>query len=192
MVCDSLADFIPDASFEQMVEATADRMEQVNEHLIRVANRPTNAVRSGSTVVALLVRATRCAVLWAGDSRAYRFRNGSLVQLTRDHSLTAEVGELAAGLPSSAITRAVGAQETLALDSYRERVISGDRFLLCSDGLTRTLTDTRIQELIAQENISAAVGDLIHATLEAGAPDNVTVVIVEAYAQPPESLALFD
>jgi type VI secretion system protein ImpM len=119
-------------------------------------------------------------VLWAGDSRAYRLRDGRLAQLTRDHSL-AESGALAEGESSSAITRAIGGEATLELDVYRDRVQAGDRFLLCSDGLTRTLPDGRIQELMAHENIRTAVDDLISATLVAGAPDNVTVVIVEAY-----------
>jgi serine/threonine protein phosphatase PrpC len=61
-------------------------------------------------------------------------------------------------------------------------VRAGDRFLLCSDGLTRTVADGRIQELMAHENIRTAVDDLIAAAMAAGAPDNVTVVVVEAYA----------
>jgi type VI secretion system protein ImpM len=180
MVCDALADFIPDASFEQMLENASARLREVNDHLVRMSERTNNPVHSGSTVVALLVRATRCAVLWAGDSRAYRLRDGRLDQLTRDHSL-AESGELAEGEFSSAITRAIGGEATLDLDVYRDRVRAGDRFLLCSDGLTRTLPDSRIQELMAEDSIRAAVDSLIGATLAAGAPDNVTVVIVEAF-----------
>jgi type VI secretion system protein ImpM len=181
MVCDALADFIPNATFEQMVEGAAERLREVNAHLVRMSERTHDPVHSGSTVVALLVRATRYAVLWAGDSRAYRLRDGRLEQLTRDHSLEAS-GALSAGESSSAITRAVGGEPTLDLDVFRERVRARDRFLLCSDGLTRTLPDARIQELMAHDSIRTAVDDLVKATLAAGAPDNVTVVIVEAYA----------
>lgn len=180
MVCDALADFIPDASFEQMVNDVSARLREVNHELVRMSERPVNPVHSGSTVVALLVRATRCAVLWAGDSRAYRRRDGRLEQLTRDHSL-AESGALAEGESSSAITRAVGGEATLDLDVYRDRVRAGDRFLLCSDGLTRMLPDSRIEELMGHESIRTAVDNLIAATLAAGASDNVTVVIVEAF-----------
>jgi type VI secretion system protein ImpM len=180
MVCDALADFIPDASFEQMIAGAAERVREVNDHLVRMAERSQQAVHSGSTVVALLVRATRCAVLWAGDSRAYRLRAGRLEQLTRDHSL-AEAG-LEPGAASSAITRAVGGEPTLSLDVCRDRVRAGDRFLLCSDGLTRTLPDDRIRELIGRDAIRDAVDGLVQATLAAGAPDNVTVVVVEAYS----------
>jgi type VI secretion system protein ImpM len=180
MVCDALADFTPDASFEQALENASERLSEVNGHLVRMSERTHHPVHSGSTVVTLLVRATRCAVLWAGDSRAYRLRDGRLEQLTRDHSL-AESGALPEGESSSAITRAVGGEPTLALDVYRDRVRAGDRFLLCSDGLTRTLTDGRIQDLMAHDSIRTAVDTLIAATLAAGAPDNVTVVIVEAF-----------
>lgn len=180
MVCDSLADFVPDASFEQLVNDVSARLKDVNRELVRMSERPVNPVHSGSTVVALLVRATRCAVLWAGDSRAYRLRDGRLEQLTRDHSL-AESGEPTDGEPSSAITRAVGGEPTLDLDIFRDRVRAGDRFLLCSDGLTRMVPDSRIAELMGHEDIRTAVNDLIAATLAAGAADNVTVVIVEAF-----------
>jgi serine/threonine-protein phosphatase Stp1 len=120
-------------------------------------------------------------VLWAGDSRVYRLRDGHLEQLTRDHSLEAS-GALGEGQSSSAITRAVGGEHVLELDICRERVRPRDRFLLCSDGLTRTLPDSRIQELMGHESIRTAVENLIQATLAEGARDNVTALIVEAYA----------
>jgi len=180
MVCDALADFTPDASFEQTIEAAQARIGEVNEHLVRAATRALNAVGSGSTVVALLTRGSRCAVLWAGDSRVYRWRNGRLEQLTRDHSLASEGGSGNGDNPN-AVTRAVGGEPTLTLDQHRDRVLGGDRFLLCSDGLTRTLSDDQIAGWMAHEDIREAVDGLIEATLDAGAPDNVTALIVEAY-----------
>jgi protein phosphatase len=99
--------------------------------------------------------------------------------MTRDHSLQG-VGEQA-GTESTAITRAVGVQDTLALDLRRERVCAGDRYLLCSDGLTRAVPEHEIEALINAEDIEAAVRGLISATLTAGAPDNVTVLVAEAY-----------
>ena len=84
---------------------------------------------------------------------------------------------------SNAVTRAVGVQPTLALDLLRETVCAGDRFLLCSDGLTRTLSDSQIGVWMETRDLGAAVGGLIGDTLAAGAPDNVTVLIVEAYAE---------
>ena len=176
MVCDALAEVVPDSSFEDVVESVRERVCEVNEQLVRAATRSVNAVSSGSTVVALLARGTRCAVLWAGDSRAYRWRGGQLQQLTRDHSLAE-----AEGAVSTAITRAVGGEPTLLLDLFRDRVHAGDRFLLCSDGLTRTVPDAQIRAWMEHEDIRGAVDGLIKATLEAGAPDNVTALIVEAF-----------
>jgi serine/threonine protein phosphatase PrpC len=98
--------------------------------------------------------------------------------LTRDHSL-AESGR-AGPNESHVVTRAVGVQSDLELDLYRDDVRAGDRFLLCSDGLTHTLSDAQIGIRMEGEDIRAAVDGLIEDTLGAGAPDNVTAVIVEA------------
>jgi type VI secretion system protein ImpM len=180
MVCDALADVMAEATFEDLIDVVRQRVADVNEHLVRAATRPVNAVHSGSTVVTLLARGTHCAILWAGDSRVYRWRDGGLEQLTRDHSLAALEGESAAD--SHAITRAVGGEPTLELDFYRDRVHAGDRFLLCSDGLTRTVPNELLASLMADKDIAAAVEELIKATLAAGAPDNVTALVVEAFA----------
>jgi type VI secretion system protein ImpM len=179
MVCDALAEVSVGASFEELIAVVRQRVGDVNDQLIRAATRPVNAVQSGSTLVALLARGSSYAVLWAGDSRAYRWRDGGLEQLTRDHSLVALEG---GSVDSHAITRAVGGEETLELDVVRERVHPGDRFLLCSDGLTRTVPDDRLAALLAHEDIAQAVDDLIKASLAAGAPDNVTALVVEAFA----------
>jgi type VI secretion system protein ImpM len=179
MVCDALADFVPDGGFEDMLDEARARIDDVNEHLLRAATRAVNPVRSGSTVVALLVRGSRCAVLWAGDSRVYRLRDGQLEQVTRDHSLAESEG-LIGGPASHAITRAVGGEATLSLDLYRNRVRPGDRFLLCSDGLTRAVPEPVIRTWMEHADIRAAADGMVKATLDAGAPDNVTVLIVEA------------
>jgi type VI secretion system protein ImpM len=179
MVCDSLADLMPDGAFEALVDAVGERLSNVNAHLIKAAERDTDPVRSGSTVVVLLTRGTRYVVLWAGDSRVYRMRGGVLEQLTRDHSESEIEGP---GHGSSAVTRAVGGETTLSLDSARGRVSPGDRFLLCSDGLTRIVALPTIEEWMAKSDLREAAEGLVAATLAAGAPDNVTVVLVEAYA----------
>ncbi|MGH9350096.1 MAG: type VI secretion system-associated protein TagF [Vicinamibacterales bacterium] len=173
MVCDALADFSPDAGFEETIEAAVKRLRDVNAHLQRAANREVNPVRSGSTVVALLARGTRGVVLWAGDSRAYRWRGGVLEQLTQDHSV--------GGQTSTAITRAVGGEATLAVDLHRDRIRPGDRFLLCSDGLTRVVPEPQIRASMEHQDIRFAVDSLVRAALDAGGPDNVTVMIVEAF-----------
>jgi type VI secretion system protein ImpM len=185
MVCDAIAELTPDSSFDGTIEAARQRLQLVNEHLLRTGpHAATLADRSASTVVVLLVRGLSCAVLWAGDSRVYRWRSGKLERLTRDHSAaeTLEGPEAREAVNANAITRAVGVQPTLALDTLRDTVCAGDRFLLCSDGLTRTVSESQIGAWMENGNIGDAVQGLISATLAAGAPDNVTVLIAEAYA----------
>ena len=180
MVCDALAELIPDPSFEGTIDDARYRLELVNEHLLRTGTHAALVDRSASTVVVLLVRGMSCAVLWAGDSRVYRWRSGKLERLTHDHSLDGSEG-LGGQQLSNAITRAVGIEPDLALDMLRDTVCAGDRFLLCSDGLTRMLSESQIEAWMETEDITAAVQGLISDTLAAGAPDNVTVLIAEAY-----------
>jgi type VI secretion system protein ImpM len=178
MVCDALADFTPNQGFDDTIEAVRARLKEVNDHLLLAATRSLLGERSGSTVVVLLVRGSRSAVLWAGDSRVYRLRGGRLEQLTKDHSPAPVPG---AGRQSNAVTRAVGAQASFGLDLCSDRVRPGDRFLLCSDGLTRTIPEHDIKVWVEEPDIHASVSGLVAATLGAGAPDNVTALIVEAF-----------
>jgi type VI secretion system ImpM family protein len=177
MVCDALADFPLDGTFEEAVDAATKRVQDVNDHLVRSSMHAAPTDRCGSTVVVLLVRGARSAVLWAGDSRVYRLREGRLEQLTRDHSVAELEGS--GPLESSVITRAVGVEPDLQLDVYRDAVQPDDRFLLCSDGLTRVVPLPVITTWMQSPDIRAAVDGLIQATLDAGAPDNVTVLVAE-------------
>jgi serine/threonine protein phosphatase PrpC len=179
MVCDALADFMPQSSLEDTVEAVRERLQAVNRHLFRSAMLPGSY--SGSTVVVLLARGSRCAALWAGDSRLYRCRDGRLEQLSRDHSA---VSSTSLGNPEerNVVTRAVGVASRLLLDAHRDEVRAGDRFLLCSDGLTRTVPDVLVQSWMEQD-VEVAVRGLVESALNAGAPDNVTVLVAEACAE---------
>lgn len=181
MVCDSLQGLSAEGTLEQAIEVLRQRMNDVNRRLYEASIRRINPVVSGSTVAMLLVRRTSCAVLWAGDSRVYRWRHHRLTQLTTDHTWAAELNlQHAEEEADHAITRAVGGEGSLALDVRRDKVLLGDRYLLCSDGLTRELSDVEIGIALAAPDIQACARKLIDATLKAGARDNVTVVVVEA------------
>jgi serine/threonine protein phosphatase PrpC len=168
---------IPGAAFADVIASVRVGLTRVNDYLVRQAERSPES-RSGSTVVVLMTRGSRCAVLWAGDSRVYRFREGRLTQITRDHSV-AESGE-AADRDSTAITRAVGGDATLDLDELQDRVHAGDRFLLCTDGLTREVPEAQIRVWMEHQDVRAATDGLIKAALDGGGRDNVTALIVEA------------
>lgn len=142
----------------------------------------------GATIVTLLAHEGHYACLWAGDSRAYLYRGGALKRLTRDHSVVQEMvdagalsEERARAHPrANVITRAVGAREDLQLDNAFGNVQRGDRFLLCSDGLTGVVTDRGIAEAMIRAPLEAAAERLLETALARGAPDNVTLVLIAA------------
>jgi len=140
----------------------------------------------GCTVAVLMVSGSRAAYLWAGDSRIYLIRDGELQQLTKDHceedpgDSSSDVGE--STYTSSVITRAVGAENELEMDVGYIELFNNDRFLLCSDGLNKEVTDDEIAEFLAKEKVLDSTQELIDLTLQRGARDNVTVVTVHISA----------
>jgi serine/threonine protein phosphatase PrpC len=124
-------------------------------------------------------------VFWAGDSRAYVYRSGSLAQLTRDHTVATEAAEESSGsladlvVGGDEITRAVGGDTVLELDYTSGLIADRDRFLLCSDGLYSALGETRMAHCLQQGTPEEATRTLVEAARSAGALDNVTAVIVE-------------
>jgi PPM family protein phosphatase len=145
----------------------------------------------GTTLVALVVEETRVWVLNVGDSRCYRLRNGQLEQLTLDHSLVEEqvrIGRMsrAEALRSpmrNMITRALGTQVRVTPDCFKFEAQPGDVFLLCSDGLTRELSDSQVQANIAGDlPIADRCTRLVEAAKKAGGHDNITAILVQAVA----------
>jgi protein phosphatase len=122
-----------------------------------------------------------------GDSRAYLYRDGTLAQLTRDHSLMAEMlasGELtpeqAVVHPfRSVITRALGMESRVVIDRVARDLLPGDRLLLCSDGLTTMLPDAAIAALLSRGDPAAAASALVAEANRAGGVDNISVVVVD-------------
>jgi serine/threonine protein phosphatase PrpC len=181
MVCEALQNLDGPATLDGTIDAIRQRMTEVNQQLYAASIREHDPIISGSTVALFLVQRTACAVVWAGDSRVYRLRHGRLTQLTTDHTWAAELNIQQPNEEADhAITRAVGGEDTLLLDVRRDRVRLGDRYLLCSDGLTRELPDVQIAELMSGDDVQKCAKALIDATLQAGARDNVTVVVIEA------------
>lgn len=122
-----------------------------------------------------------------GDSRAYLYRQGRLYQVSRDHSLVGELlrtgvidKEAAREYPyRHIITRAVGTDSHLACDTAVMDKLQGDRWLLCSDGLTDHVMDEEIQRCLALEDMDAGADELMELALDAGGQDNITLVLLE-------------
>lgn len=177
MICDALAALVPGDTLRATVDAITQQLIRINEYLYRTMTNATSPAQTGSTVAAFVTRGTRCAVLWAGDSRIYRLRGGELVQLTRDH-VADESGE---SDERHAISRAVGGDPTLDVDVAYQSVHPGDRFLLCSDGLNHEIADDVIAQKLREPELMQCVQGLIAAALRAGGTDNVSVIVVDAF-----------
>jgi serine/threonine protein phosphatase PrpC len=139
-------------------------------------------------VVVVVAQGDRFACLWAGDSRVYRLSDDRLVQITRDHSLVQDLVDAGEIDPADARThpnanvvmRAVGARPEIVIDQVDGALLPSDMLLLASDGLGRVVEDEELAAEMAAPSVTAAADRLIEMTLERGAPDNVSVVIVRA------------
>lgn len=139
----------------------------------------------GTTTVAMLFERNRIYLAHVGDSRAYLIRTGNVHQITEDHSLVNE--QIKAGLisPESAknhklkniITRSVGYQEDVEIDTMVRPVQEGDRYVLCSDGLSNLVDATEIKEVVANHGSEQAAQKLVELANSRGGDDNITVVI---------------
>jgi protein phosphatase len=158
-----------------------------NRNIIVEAGKNPSHAGMGTTLTALLVTRKRAFLAHIGDSRAYRLRNGTLAQLTNDHSIVAE--QVRSGILTAAqartspnrhvITRALGINREAAPDLMEQPVKPGDTFLLCSDGLTEMVSDREIGRVLSGAAPRDAARKLIEAANEQGGVDNITAVVVQ-------------
>lgn len=166
----------------------AASIQMANRAVYAMADTTADLQGMGTTVVAagFSSRRERVYVAHAGDSRAYRYRQGAIERLTRDHTLGEEgiPGPLAAHL-----SRAVGVEDRVDVDVSLVAPRVGDRYLLCSDGLTKMVSDDGIAAILADNDpLETAVNRLVTAANEAGGRDNVTVILVEVVAAQPREV----
>lgn len=140
----------------------------------------------GSTLAVLLVHDRHFACVWSGDSRIYLIRAGQITQISRDHTEVQEMVERGVLTPAEArnsprrhvITRAIGVHDLPELDLDSGEIESEDVFVLCSDGLTEHVADDEILRAVDEASAQQACNALLALTLQRGARDNVTVIIV--------------
>jgi len=169
------------------VDAVEDALLRSNQQLIEYAEVMFENQTMGSTAVCLVIKNHVGVCLWVGDSRLYRYRNNQLQQLTRDHSQVEEMVQM--GLISreeaehhphkNVITRAVGVEKSLFVDVNVFSTQVGDTFLLCSDGLYNSVSKDNVEEMLAHRDAEACVLALMKTSLENGADDNVSLIVVK-------------
>jgi protein phosphatase len=170
-------------SAEQLL---AERVREANARIHAMSQAEEDRAGMGTTITAAHVGEHEVAIAHVGDSRAYRLRDGELERLTEDHSLVEEMrrrGQLTAEEADehpqrSIITRALGPEPEVAVDTYSWRGAAGDVYLLCSDGLTSMVPEARLAALLREAPTLRDAGRaLVHAANEAGGRDNITVVL---------------
>jgi serine/threonine protein phosphatase PrpC len=189
MIVDAMQKIHEGTSLNNFVDDIEDRILDVNKKLIKKAKESVNKATIGSTVVIMVAYEKYCIYIWAGDSRLYRMRDGQMKQITTDHSqveLYVEQGlisrEEALYHPhGNMITRAVGATDELYLDMDIQEMERNDRYLLCSDGLTKHLQDYEIEQMLqlASGTKEEVCQTMIDVTLDRGAGDNVTAIVID-------------
>ena len=164
-------------------------IEYGNLQIFRQAASDARLEDMGTTIVGVSFVGSRAYVAHVGDSRAYRVRTGKIQQLTEDHSLANEYIKMNLLRPEdlpyfpykNVIVRALGLQEEVEVDTHYWTCRPGDRFMLCSDGLTDLVSDAEILEILAtSESADEASQTLVQRALDYGGVDNVTVLVVDA------------
>ncbi len=175
-------------SQEDLLEHLADGVDQLTERIGDIISAEPSNQGMGTTVTGLARNGSRMVVFHVGDSRAYLLRDDQLAQITKDHTYVQSLVDAGEITPEEArhhprrnlVSRAVDGMRHVEADlSVRETRV-GDRFLLCSDGLSGVVSDAELAAVLQEvADPTAAVTRLVDMALEAGAPDNVTVVVAD-------------
>jgi len=187
---------VRDLDSEDVVQMVATALKRANRAIHDRTLTETDKQGMGTTVSALLLAGTRYLIGQVGDSRVYLFRDGSLTQLTKDHSYVQEQVDAGFLTPeqaryhpySNVITRCVGAGQDVEPDIYRGEVRPGDLFLVASDGLTGMVEDRRLAQLLgSRAEPERKVQSLISEANGRGGLDNITAILVQVLETGPGS-----
>lgn len=169
-------------------EGLTAAVEAANYNVMKAPRQGIGRDGMGTTLTAAMLEGERLLIAQVGDSRAYLLRKGHLQQITRDHSLMADLIEAGQITPEEArvhpnrsvITRAIGSDIHMRPDIYELNVDAGDRILLCSDGLSSMISNNAIESIMRRQSDAQHCADeLVTAALENGGADNVTVVVAD-------------
>lgn len=169
-------------------EGLTAAVEAANYNVMKAPRQGIGRDGMGTTLTAAMLEGERLLIAQVGDSRAYLLHKGNLQQITRDHSLMADLIEAGQITPEEArvhpnrsvITRAIGSDIHMRPDIYELNVDAGDRILLCSDGLSSMISNNAIESIMRRQSDAQHCADeLVTAALENGGADNVTVVVAD-------------
>jgi serine/threonine-protein phosphatase Stp1 len=171
------------SSMDEGLDKTREILKDANEFLCLQGRVGGSAA---STVTVLVIHEREAAFLWAGDSRGYMLRGDILYQCTRDHTLRQEkidTGELTAPeakrmIRGNIITSAVGMKQDMKLEEVRLPMRAGDRFLLCTDGLSKLLSSEALGRRLAGESARSSADCIVESVSYLSQPDNLTFVTV--------------
>ena len=187
MIVDTLSEVQEPSNLDTFIDDVTQNILFVNQRLREIAQKKFAHDIIGCTVVSMLVYGSQCAFLWAGDSRVYRRRNNTLQQLTLDHNMLQDFLDKGMALKEALqypecqiLTRAVGADDQLEIAVWVDELLDGDRYLLCSDGLYKELSDHEINTILANENSDSTslAQQFMDQSLAKTGRDNITVVVV--------------
>lgn len=189
LIVDSLDNQNKNDVKEPFTELIKSTLYTVNKSLIKLGEQHERI--NGSTAIVMYLDEAHCHYIWAGDSRLYLHRENTLSQLTRDHSqaeIYVELGMLTreeanTHVSSNLLTRCIGTDKELKLDSGRCELADGDRFLLSSDGLDKHVTHEQVENVLNEYERDEALSELVNLALKNGGSDNVTIAIVDIMAE---------
>ncbi len=170
-----------------------DAISKSHQAIVEVSTAKEMQSQMGSTVVIWVGREDRWMAAWVGDSRLYRWQQGTLTQLSNDHSLAQRMldsGEVESGVDVEAhyghvLTQGLGLRQPLDPGFCRGEMSAGDgehanqRFLLCSDGLSDLVSEDYMAEVLAREDLEAAADTLLGQALDMGGHDNISLILIE-------------
>lgn len=168
-------------------ESLRGALQQANALIFDTGRAIVERVGMGTTMTALVIRGEEAFIAQVGDSRLYRLRDGRIEQLTEDHSWVNEQVKRGGLSPEEAemspfrnvITRSLGNTPNVDVDIYTEELKAGDKFLLCSDGLSGEVKSDEMADAMRKGSPSQAAQDMVELALERGGRDNTTVLILE-------------
>lgn len=197
-----LATLDEDSPGGDLLDRLSSAVHTANSHLRDMVNGDPELRGMGTTVTALLRAGARFGLVHVGDSRGYLLREGRLQQITRDHTFVQTLldegritAEEADHHPQrNVITNALDGREDVELDLSVRETRAGDRYLLCSDGLSGVVSEDTIRDTLASEaSAEMAVEKLVELALKGGGPDNITAIVadvVEVETKPPSAVPL--